>query len=563
MSKPVRHWIIQRTDDLGDVCMALCACKALKMADPSCSIWFATSPSNLPMAAACPHIDEFFVSGNYVRITEAMHEASCRNPDYAFRLLDHVRFGLDPLNQVEAYLANLKQPLCEANCKSLDLTLPPPAPGSVLDALPPCPTGKRRVVFHAAHNDPNRTWPKQAWEALGRRVLFEGHQLILIGEGGINLKEKAFRLDLPGAINLQGRFDPLGVVALLRRCDLFVSSDSGPIQLAGASDIAICGIYTVTAGRCRIPFRHGQPLWGASPIEPECPHRACFRFMSAPEHVKHFQQVLKEGGTAINNLVSTWCLEADDPYHCLRDITPDRVWEAMTPWLQVTPMEREAALKQVETIAASGQPQRALDLLETLPEVSSDAATLMLRARLLQGLGRVNESFEFLRQWLPLWPLHGGAVNLMGLASLRAGDSEAARKFFNKAKDLPDSGHAVPRNLAFLDALQALEANSLDQTMSALDEITGMPPSPDTVGEDEIAVLRLTVMLLRGHLEDGLRFADQALRQEMENADLHFLKGEILLRLDAPAEARSSFETCLSLSPAHALATERLKELTA
>ncbi len=562
MSKPVRHWIIQRTGALGDVCMALCACKALKVADPGCSIWFVTSPSNLSLAAACPHIDEFFTSGNYPRIADAMHEASCRNPDFAFRLLDHVRFGLDPLNQVEAYLANLKQPLCEANCKSLDLTLPPATSGSALKALPPCPTGKRRVVFHAAHNDPNRTWPKPAWEALGRKVLTEGHQLILIGEGAINSREKAFRLDLPGAIDLLGQFDPLKMVELLRLCDLFVSSDSGPIQLAGASDIAICGIYTVAAGRCRIPFRHGQPLWGASLVEPECPHRACFRFISAPEHVKHFQQALKEGGRAINDLLFTWCLETDDPYHCLRDITPDRVWEAMIPWLQVTPMEREALLIRVETIAASGQLQRALDLLETLPEVPSEAATLMLRARLLQSLGRVDESFELLRQWLPLWPLHGGVVNLMGLASLRAGDGDAARKFFNKAKDLPDSGHAVSRNLAFLDALQALEANSLDQTMSALDEINGMPPGSDTIGEGEIAVLRLTVMLLRGHLEDGLRFADQALRQEMENADLHFLRGELLLRLNASTEARSSFETCLSLSPAHALATERLKELT-
>ncbi len=563
MSKPVRHWIIQRVGDLGDVCMALCACKALKVADPSCSIWFVTNPSNLSVAAACPHIDEFFASGNYPRIVDAMHEASCRNPDFALRILDHVRFGLDPLNQVEAYLANLKQPLYPADSKTLDLILPPPTSSSTLKALPPCPPGKRRVVFYAANNDPNRTWPKQAWEALGRQVLTEGHQLILTGECAVVSQQKAFRLDLPGAIDLLGHFDPLRMVELLRLCDLFVSSDSGPIQLAGASDIAICGIYTAAAGRCRIPFRHGQPLWGASLVEPECPHRGCFRFLSAPEHVKYFQHALKEGGMALNDLLSTWCLETDDPYHCLHDITPDRVWEAMTPWLQVTPTEREAVLKQVETLAASGQPQRALDLLGTLPEVPSEAATVMLRARLLQSLGRVDESFELLRQWLPLWPLHGGVVNLMGLASLRAGDSEAARKFFTKAKDLPDSGNAESRNLTFLDALQSLETNSLDEAERALDEITGMPPSSDSVGEGEIAVIRLTVLLLRGHLEDGLRFANQALRQEMENADLHFLRGEFLLRLDAPTEARSSFEVCLSLSPTHTQAAERLKALMA
>ena len=563
MDTRVRHWIIQRSGDLGDVCMALCACKALKRTDPSCTIWLVTTSSHLPVAAACPHIDELFLPEDFSRISEAMHDASWRNPNFTFQELDHPRFGLDPLNQVEAYLATLRQPLCPAECKTLDLVLPPLAPGSALSALPRPPAGGRRVVFHAAQGAPNRTWPERSWQALGRKVLSEGHQLILTGERASSSGDGAFHLELPGSIDFRGGLDPLELVALLRQSDLFVASDGDSIQLAGASDVAICGIYTVVAGRCRMPFRHGQPLWGASWVEPDCPHRACHRLLSAPEHTKRLQQALSEDARAIDHLLSTWCLEADDPYHCLRDITPERVWGTMVPWLQVTPRERESALERVEALAASGQPRQALELLEALPEIPSEAATLLLRARLLQSLHRVDDSFKLLRQWLPLWPLHGGVVNLMGLASLRAGESDAAAAFFRKAGGLADAGPALARNSAYLEALQALEANAPEAAERALEAVLGTPASPDAVGEGEVAVLRLTVMLLQGRLEEGRDLADQTLRQGWENADLHFLRGELLLQLEVQPEAQRSFEKCLALDPTHALASERLKALMA
>ena len=542
--------------------MALCACKALKQADPGCSIWFMTAPDHLSVVAACPHVDEFFLPEDFPRITEAMHEASCHNPDFAFHDLDHPRFGLDPLHQVEAYLAGLKQPLCAAGGKTLDLTIPPPAHNSALSSLPSCPTGRRRVVFHTTQGAPNRSWPGSSWEALGRKVLAEGHQLILTGESAPG--KGMLRLDLPGAITLQDRLGPLELVVLLRQSDLLVAPDSDPIQLAGASDVAICGICTVVAGRSRMPFRHGQPLWGASWVEPDCPHRACYRFLSEPDYAKRLQQALNEEAKAIaiDRLLSAWCLETDS-YHCLRDITPDKMWKVMIPWLQITPKERESTLERIEALAASGQPRRALELLESLPEVPSDAATVLLRARLLQDLHRVDDSFNLLRQWLPLWPLHGGVVNLMGLASLRAGESRSARNFFRKAKDLPDAGPALSRNTAYMEALQALEENVLEVAEHALDEIHGMPTSPEAVGEGEVAVLRLTIMLLRGRLEEGRCFADQTLHQGWESADLHFLHGEILLQLGMPSEAQRSFENCLSLDPTHALATDRLKAFTA
>ncbi|HWQ09003.1 MAG TPA: tetratricopeptide repeat protein, partial [Holophaga sp.] len=112
-------------------------------------------------------------------------------------------------------------------------------------------------------------------------------------------------------------------------------------------------------------------------------------------------------------------------------------------------------------------------------------------------------------------------------------------------------------------ALRALEENALAAAERALDELQGMPADPDAVGEGEVAVLRLTIMLLRGRLEDGRRFADQTLEHGWESADLHFLRGEILLHLGVPSEARRSFDRCLALDPGHVLAADRLKAFTA
>ena len=47
-----------------------------------------------------------------------------------------------------------------------------------------------------------------------------------------------------------------------------ISPDSGPIQLAAATDIGIVGIYSVIAGANRLPYRHGAAMWRAVAVEP-------------------------------------------------------------------------------------------------------------------------------------------------------------------------------------------------------------------------------------------------------------------------------------------------------
>lgn len=557
MTMPSAHWVLQRLSGLGDVCMALCACKGIKSQDSAATVWLLTAPNHAPIAARCPFVDEVFTSPRTME--EALREVAWRGQRTVVRLLDNVRFGLDPFHQVEAFLMGLDHPRLGAGCKSLDLRLPD-VPPELFQGLNDPRQEKRRIVFHAAKGDPNRTWPQEHWEELGRRVLDEGHQLILVGDGKSDPVKGVQRLGLTGAIDWVDRLKPLDLVALLRASDVLVSTDSGPIQLAGASDVAICGIYTTVAGRCRMPFRHGQPLWGSTLLEPECSHRGCLRRVSESPYAEMHAKTLRKGGEDLDKLFATWCVE-EDRFHCLRELTPERAWMGLEPWLQVTPRERAGLLGDLRKLAQSGAITEALERLETLPEVPSDLDGLLLQARLLQELGRHSEASLSLKQVLTQWPMHGEALNLMGLGSLREGQSKAARVFFDLAIGLPETQPSTRRNLCYLDALEALERGDADASEPILKGLEGEDALMDSVTRAEVAVLRLGALLMQNRLGQARILSDQAVQHGWEHPDLHYLRGELMLQFGSVEEAVGCFQACLSRDPSHANAAERLSAL--
>jgi len=552
-----KHWVLQRLSGLGDVCMALCACNGIKSLDPAATVWLLTTPNHAAIAARCPFVDEVFTSPRTME--EALREAAWRGQRTLVRLLDNVRFGLDPFHQVEAFLMGLDHPRLAASCKSLELKLPD-APPELFAELSDPGQGKRRVVFHAAKGDPNRTWPKDHWEQLGRRVMDEGHQLILVGDGKSDPVKGVQRLDLAGAIDWVDRLKPLELVALLRTSDVLVSTDSGPVQLAGASDVAICGIYSTVAGRCRMPFRHGQPLWGSTLLEPECPHRGCLRRTAEAPYAEMHSKTLRMGGEALDELFATWCIE-EDRFHCLRDLTPAKAWAGVEPWLQVTPRERAGLLEGIRQLARTGGVSEALGRLGTLPDVPSDLEFFLLQARLLQELGRHEEASLSLKRVLTQWPMHGEALNLMGLGSLREGQSKAARIFLDLAISLPDAQPSTMRNLRYLDALEALERGDAAASEPLLIGLAEETASNDSVSQAEVAVLRLGALLMQNRLGQARILSDRAAESGWEHPDLHYLRGELMLQLGSADEAAACFRACLSVDPSHANAAERLSVL--
>jgi ADP-heptose:LPS heptosyltransferase/Flp pilus assembly protein TadD len=562
MTQPVKHWILQALGGLGNVCMTLCACRALRQLDPGCGIWMLVGGRHARLVAACPHVDETFTEARLLE--EAMRERMDRNPDFRFRATDATSFDLDPLHPVDAYLASLEIRQASATMKSLELEVSQTLPAA-LASLPAPAEGRRRVIFHAGSGAPNSSWPKASWEALGRRVLNAGHQLLLIG-GTSDPGTGTLHLDLPGAVGLVSPLDPLDAVALFRRADAFVSTDSGWIPLAGAADLAICGIHTTFAGHSRLPFRHGYPLWGTALVEPACVNRGCFRLLLAPQYAQDYAALMKKGGESRQRLLSAWCVE-EDRYHCVREIHPDQVWDALEGWLSVPPLEREQVLDRMTGFAAEGRAAEALEGLETLPRIPSDLRATLLQARLLYQEGRCAEVLDPLRETLPLWPLQGEILNLIGLGNLRTGQLQQARTFLDlqrSANLLECSGDrvevlaALRRNQAFLQVLEAMEAGDPLAAEAALAGLEAHPPVPDAVERAETLIVRLSLLLQQGRLAEAREVSDQAAAEGEAHPDLHYLRGMILLQDGDSLGARAAFQACLALDPSHALAAERL-----
>ena len=136
----------------------------------------------------------------------------------------------------------------------------------------------------------------------------------------------------PKPINMVGKLSLLGTVALMRQSDLLVSADSGPIQLAGASDIRIVGFYSVVRGKQRFPYRHGELGWRCREVSAPCPMKGCYKFTGEPTvGIKHLRELETAGFKHFGQVLGHWCPahSLNDPhrFHCMTEgITPGSVF---------------------------------------------------------------------------------------------------------------------------------------------------------------------------------------------------------------------------------------------
>jgi hypothetical protein len=115
----------------------------------------------------------------------------------------------------------------------------------------------------------------------------------------------------------------------MRRSDVLVSADSGPVQLAGATDIGIVGLYSVVAGSCRLPFRHGTASWQAEAVKPSCAFHPCYQLMNDPKVIAPFMQKLQEKSLTVQRLFSHWCPDGES-FACMKQqITVPMVIDAI------------------------------------------------------------------------------------------------------------------------------------------------------------------------------------------------------------------------------------------
>jgi lipopolysaccharide heptosyltransferase II len=116
------------------------------------------------------------------------------------------------------------------------------------------------VALHAsAQNGWAKRWPAAQWAALANRLTGElGARVILTGAAGDRPLTAAIAARARnGVYDLAGGTTLSELAALLVRCDLVVSGDSGPLHIACAVGTAVVGLYGPTDPRISGPLGDG------------------------------------------------------------------------------------------------------------------------------------------------------------------------------------------------------------------------------------------------------------------------------------------------------------------
>jgi lipopolysaccharide heptosyltransferase II len=316
----VRRILVIRLDLIGDVVLSLPAVRALHRAYPHAEIDFLAQPSSAPILTGQPHIarvltpDATFwrrpaalwrranrkaalallhqlraprydlcvsISGDrasiLARLSGARRRVGYAREAYRGLLSDPVPGGRYAIQRHEVeYVRELAR---AAGARDAEADLPelcvlPEAAAAVaallaehrLDAVP-----SPLIALHAgARNGLAKRWPTAAWAALaGLLAARLGARVVLVGAPGDGeVADEIVRVAQVTVANLTGRTTLPELAALLARCDLLVSGDSGPLHIACAVGTPVVGLYGPTdpeisgpLGRRAVVLR--QPLWCA------------------------------------------------------------------------------------------------------------------------------------------------------------------------------------------------------------------------------------------------------------------------------------------------------------
>jgi ADP-heptose:LPS heptosyltransferase len=324
---------LERHVGMGDVLMALAAANALKQIAGK-PVYLITSDAMRPLAEASPVLAGVITDANVAAGLDEQY----RDTGGVFRAeLSPALFGLSRLHQVDAFLEHFGQ-MAPASAKEIVLRDPnEEVHARFAESLVPPAPGRKRVLVHAATGDANRTWPASKWGELCERLSRDGHQVVLIGASTALTDRGVHKIDAANIIDGTERLNMLETLALMRRSDVLVSTDSGPVQLAGATDIHIVSIYSVSSGRQRLPFRHGVQGWRATALAPSCSFTPCYQYIHDMEYVR------KAGPITLLRMYADWCINPEK-YRCMTDeMTVDIVYAAVRDALAAEASEPAAA----------------------------------------------------------------------------------------------------------------------------------------------------------------------------------------------------------------------------
>jgi Flp pilus assembly protein TadD len=191
---------------------------------------------------------------------------------------------------------------------------------------------------------------------------------------------------------------------------------------------------------------------------------------------------------------------------------------------------------KIELYTAGNQLQKAEEELQKLNTASnySKAEFFQLEAKLNELKGRVRVAEDFYLKAIEEDKNNAALLAELGDVYRKDGDTALAVKYFKKAIKINKSNQIARNGLAILqpktDVSHAQDINyySVEDVQSAID-----------------------YLLSQNEDKQALKVIEKAIAIGKWNAELHFLKGNILYRLDEKNAAQKSWETALKLNKHH------------
>lgn len=167
------------------------------------------------------------------------------------------------------------------------------------------------VVLHTAKNWPNRTWPRENWQQLINYLAERKIYTVLIGK---KTEEKDFhhiKKDFYKFDNLYGQNiinkDTLDLCwHILNNAKMLITFDSGPMHLAGTTDVFILQLGSAKDPRLSVPYRYGTQDYKYENLKGSCD-------IYCTNNIKYS---IKEWGTINAVPPLPTCLEGKETFEC-------------------------------------------------------------------------------------------------------------------------------------------------------------------------------------------------------------------------------------------------------
>jgi ADP-heptose:LPS heptosyltransferase len=272
--------LISRTDSIGDVCLTLPICAALKQKFPSARIVFLGKSYTQAIIESCPAVNEFLNWDAWNKLSDdalihAFREANLDAIVHVFpnkRIAkaawkakipqrigtSHRLFHWFSCNQLVNFTRK-RSPLHEAQLnfellKPFDIPVPAfealksmnllHAEGELPDFLKNKLRSSKTVILHPKSQGSAVEWGIDNFLKLAQELLNLDYQVIFTGTESEGLQFRERLPEHPHLIDTTGRLTLQELIVLIANCEALVAASTGPLHMAGLLDKKAIGLFS-------------------------------------------------------------------------------------------------------------------------------------------------------------------------------------------------------------------------------------------------------------------------------------------------------------------------------